>query len=137
VTEPDVTPARGDVVSGVSNRPEWMGHREWTARCWANAMADAESPLANSLVRVFKLLDDARADRDANARDAARWRALFVDGGRVRMLGWSGLGSDGTHRHIGVEFTNIYPQAHLLDRDSRERLAQYADEVIAIKAKAE
>lgn len=75
MTAHDATPARGDVVTGVHDRHEWMLDAEWAARCWADAVkGDGQnSPLANDLVRVFKMFDEERKGRDTLAR---RVRAL-------------------------------------------------------------
>ena len=84
-------------------------------------------------------IDNARAALLAHVagetKDAERWRALFAKGGRVRVLGWSGLWHNGPHKHIGIELWNQYPQSDLdvnADKESRETLTTYADQVSAL-----
>lgn len=68
--------------------------------------------------------------------DAARWRALFRPGGRVRVLGTSFRPAE-PYYHIGLELWSHYPGVEDdADTGNRATLTEYADGVAAINVAA-
>ncbi len=112
---------------------------EPSLHCWVATRQHGRSASMNcdyanvGLLRAF----DAMAERAIAAlrEDAERWRALFVNGGRVRLLGSAGLGNPARpDKHIGLELWSGHSAGD--DSDSRAALTQYADEVRAAVTQA-
>ncbi|MGC4033661.1 MAG: hypothetical protein QM754_18405 [Tepidisphaeraceae bacterium] len=93
--------------------------------------AAANFDFVEALVNAWPMISERLASAEP---DAARWRALFRPGGRVRVLGTSFRPQD-PHFHIGVELWSTYPDAGD-DNYSRVALTQYADAVAALAASA-
>jgi hypothetical protein len=75
-------------------------------------------------------------DREAEARDAERWRAL-IGCSRIRLLGWAGLDADGVpppesdgYVHFSAEFWTHYPEA-VNEGPAAAVITAFADATIA------
>jgi hypothetical protein len=73
---------------------------------------------------------------EANASDAARWRAL-LSSGRLRALGCAGFNNNTIgHAHLGLELWTTYPEPHPSLAESNARCVAWLTTYTDIMLKA-
>ena len=91
-------PLRHDATQAqIGRRYAWLGSVPLVA-----SVSDTVGHELASAAKPHPAPPEYEAKLAALEADAMRWRALFKDGGRVRVLGSAKLGQPG-YQHIGVE----------------------------------